>query len=94
MPDSYGQLGEPSPFSQGDSTLNEGTSGNGRYQRLLTTPATVQEDSMNKMWSSYMKEAEEYDKRVTDVWRKDTSNVLNYVSLNTLRQRGYLIYNL
>ena len=45
------------------------------------------------MWSSYMKEAEEYDKRVIDVWRKDTTDVLNFVSPDTSRQRGYLIDN-
>ncbi|KAF8493469.1 hypothetical protein F5888DRAFT_828214 [Russula emetica] len=28
------------------------------------------------MWSAYMKESVEYDKRVTDVWRKDTSDIL------------------
>ncbi len=44
--------------------------------------ATAQEDSLNKMWSPYMKEAEEYDKLVTDVWKKDTNGVLIFVSLN------------
>jgi hypothetical protein len=40
-----------------------------------------------------MKESGEYDKRVTDVWRKDTSDILNFVSLNTLNQCGYLSDN-
>ena len=44
--------------------------------------ATAQEDSINKMWSAYMKESEEYDKLVTDVWKKDTNGVLIFVSLN------------
>ena len=49
------------------------------------TPVTAQEDSTNKM---YMKESGEYDKRVTDVWRKDTSDILIFVSPNTLNQCG------
>ena len=80
MPDSYGQFGKPPPHSQGDFTFNEGMSGNGRHQGLLTTPATAQEDSINKMWSAYAKESGEYDKRITDVWRKDTSDILIFVS--------------
>ena len=52
--------------------------------KLLMTPATAQEDSINKMWSVYMKESEEYDKHVTDVWRKDTSDILIFVSSYTL----------
>jgi NAD(P)H-dependent FMN reductase len=44
------------------------------------TPATAQEDTINKMWSEYMKESGEYDKRVTDVWRKDASDILIFVS--------------
>jgi len=54
------------------------------------TPATAQEDSINKMWSAYMKESGEYDKRVTDVWRKDASDILIFVRPNTLCQCGYL----
>jgi hypothetical protein len=37
-----------------------------------------------------MKESGEYDKRVTDVWRKDTSDILIFVSTNTLGQCGCL----
>jgi hypothetical protein len=60
---------------------------------LLITPATAQEDSINKMWSAYMNESGEYDKRVTDVWRKDTSDIISFVSPNTLSQCGYLSDN-
>ena len=45
------------------------------------------------MWSTYMKESGEYDKSVTDVWRKDTSDILIFVSPNTLSQCGYLSDN-
>jgi hypothetical protein len=48
--------------------------------KLFMTPATAQEDTINKMWSEYMKESGEYDKRVTDVWRKDASDILIFVS--------------
>lgn len=47
---------------------------------LITTPATAQEDSVDKIWSAYMKEASEHDKFVTEVWRKDTTSVLFFVS--------------
>jgi Family of unknown function (DUF6535) len=57
------------------------------------TLATAQEDSINKMWSAYMKESGEYDKRVTDVWRKDTSDILIFVSPNKLSQCSYLSAN-
>jgi hypothetical protein len=40
-----------------------------------------------------MEESGEYDKRVTDVWRKDTSDILIFVSPNTLNQCGYLSDN-
>jgi hypothetical protein len=49
----------------------------------LTTPVAAQEASINKMWSAYTKEAGEYDKLMTDVWRKDTSCVLFFVSSST-----------
>ncbi|KAI0276870.1 hypothetical protein BGY98DRAFT_1097873 [Russula aff. rugulosa BPL654] len=42
----------------------------------VSTFNEAQEDSTNKMWSAYMMESGEYDKRVTDVWRKDTSDIL------------------
>ena len=47
----------------------------------LTTPSdTVQEDSANTMWSTYMKEAVEYDKIMTDGWREDAKGFLVFVS--------------
>jgi hypothetical protein len=48
------------------------------------TPPTAQEDSIDKMWSTYLKEASEHDKLVTDLWRKDISGVLFFVSSNSL----------
>jgi len=48
---------------------------------LLTTSDTVQEDSANTMWSTYMKGAVEYDKFMTDGWREDAKGFLVFVSL-------------
>jgi Family of unknown function (DUF6535) len=53
------------------------------------TPAIAQEDSTNKVWPAHIKEFGEYDKRVTDIWRKDTTNVLKIVSPNTLSWCDY-----
>jgi hypothetical protein len=47
----------------------------------LTTPSdTVQEDSANTMWSTYMKEVLEYDKFMADGWREDAKGFLVFVS--------------
>ena len=48
---------------------------------FLTTSDTVQEDSANTMWSTYMREAVEYDKFMTDGWREDAKGFLGFVSL-------------
>ncbi|KAH9962314.1 hypothetical protein BGW80DRAFT_1132254, partial [Lactifluus volemus] len=39
------------------------------------------EKSENEMWSKYMLEAREYDKRVTDAWKEDASGVLVFTGL-------------
>lgn len=41
---------------------------------------TAQEDSTNTMWYTYMKEAVEYDKLMTDAWREDAKGFLVFVS--------------
>ena len=41
---------------------------------------TAQEDSTNTMWYTYMKEAAEYDKVMTDAWREDAKGFLVFVS--------------
>jgi hypothetical protein len=45
---------------------------------------TVQEDRANTMWSTYMKEAIEYDKFMTDGWRDDAKGFLMFVSPSPL----------
>ena len=87
MPDSYNQPRVPFPSPKGVSTFNEGTSWNREFQPTngpSVTPPTTQEDSIDKMWSAYLKEANEHDKFVTDLWRKDTSGVLFFVSFSSL----------
>jgi hypothetical protein len=52
---------------------------------FLTTPSDpVQEDLTNTMWSTYMKEAIEYDKFMTDGWREDAKGLLVFVSPSPL----------
>lgn len=71
------------PLSHGISPGSEGSTSRNRPWRFLTTPSdTVQEDSANKMWSTYMKEAVEYDKITTDAWREDAKGLLVFVSPN------------
>jgi hypothetical protein len=41
----------------------------------------VQEDSTNTMWYTYMKEAVEYDKFMTDAWREDAKGFLVFTGL-------------
>ncbi len=70
-----------SPLTHGISPGSEGISSR-REQTILhflTTSDTVQEDSANTMWSTYMKEAVEYDKFMTDGWRKDENGFLAFV---------------
>jgi hypothetical protein len=46
---------------------------------ILMVPATAEEDSQNKMWSGYMKEAGEYDKRMVEDWKEDAMGLLVFV---------------
>jgi Family of unknown function (DUF6535) len=48
------------------------------------TPPTVQEDSANKMWPTYMKEATEYDKHMTDGWKEGAMGPLVFVCIDSL----------
>jgi len=51
---------------------------------LTTLSDTVQEDSANTMWSTYMKEAIEYDKFMANGWREDAKGFLVFVSPSPL----------
>ena len=48
------------------------------------TLVTVHEDLVNKMWSEYLKNVDDYDKRLTDGWKDDANGVLVFVSLHLL----------
>lgn len=65
-----------------------------RYTDHTTLPYdlssnTVQEDSANTMWSTYMKEALEYDNLMTEAWREDAKGFLVFVSPRPLVQYGH-----
>ena len=48
----------------------------------MTTLITVNEGMVNEMWSKYLKNVDDYDKRLTDGWKDDANGVLVYVSLH------------
>jgi hypothetical protein len=48
------------------------------------TLVIVHEDLVNKMWFKYMKNVDDYDKRLTDGWKGDANGVLVFVSLHLL----------
>ena len=48
------------------------------------TLVIVQEDLVNEMWSEYLKNVDDYDKRLTDGWKDDANGVLVFVSLRLL----------
>lgn len=45
------------------------------------TPVTVEEGSVSKMWSAYMKEAEEQDKLTTDTWKEHAVGIFIFVGI-------------
>lgn len=78
-----------SPLSHGIPTGIEGSVEKQTIPHFLTTPSdTVQEDSANTMWSTYMKQAIEYDRSITDGWREDAKGFLVFVSASLLVQCG------
>ena len=85
MSDSCTQHGKLFPLPQrlSESTHSEGMLRNQRLSHLLMIFAIAQQDSLNNMWSAYMKEAGEYDKLMTDGWKEDAIGHLVFVSTNT-----------
>jgi hypothetical protein len=83
------------PLSHGVSPGSEGRTSRDRpYYTFLTTPSDIgSEDSAITMWSTYMKEAVEYDKFITDAWREDAKGFLVFVSPRPLVQCGHCIDN-
>jgi hypothetical protein len=51
---------------------------------MILLVVTVHEDLVNEMCSEYLKNVDEYDKRVTDGWKEDAKGVLVFVSLYLL----------
>ena len=50
----------------------------------VVTLAIVHEDQVNEMWSEYLKNVDDYDKRLTEGWKDDANGVLVFVSLHLL----------
>ena len=48
------------------------------------TPVIVHEERVNEMWSEYLENVIDYDKRLTDGWKDDAKGVLVFVSLHPL----------
>jgi hypothetical protein len=48
------------------------------------TLVIVHEDLVNEMWSEYLKNVDDYDKRLTDGWKDDANGVLVFVSFHPL----------
>ena len=50
----------------------------------VLTLIIVHEDLVNEMWSEYLKNVDDYDRRLTDGWKDDANGVLVFVSLRLL----------
>jgi hypothetical protein len=51
---------------------------------LLMSLVIVREDLVNEMWSEYLKDVDDYDKRLADGWKHDANGVLVFVSPHLL----------
>ncbi|KAI0252544.1 hypothetical protein BJV78DRAFT_342802 [Lactifluus subvellereus] len=59
--------------------------------RLTIPSATAHEDSVNKMWSAYMEEAEKYDERMSDAWKGDADGVLVFTGLFSATVAAFIV---
>jgi Family of unknown function (DUF6535) len=50
----------------------------------MTLVVIVHEDLVNEMWAEYLKNVDDYDKRLTDGWKDDANGVLVFVSRHLL----------
>lgn len=58
------------------------------------TLVTVEEGSVSKMWSAYMKEAGEQDKLMTDTWKEHAMGIFMFVGIKLLIQCCYRDHNI
>jgi hypothetical protein len=65
---------------------NDGTSKSTPYciATLTVTSATGREYSEEEMWSTYMEQVKEFDRRLTDSWKEDATGILVFVSCSLL----------
>ncbi|KAI9456352.1 hypothetical protein BJY52DRAFT_1276353 [Lactarius psammicola] len=59
--------------------------------RFTIASATAREDSVDKMWSEYMEEADKYDTRVSDAWKDDANGVLVFTGLFSATVATFII---
>jgi len=78
-PVSFAHLNELFQPAEGGPAQYEGTSGNMQTLSLKMTPATAQNEPGKKMWTEYMKEAENYDNRDAEAWKGDSDGILVFV---------------
>jgi len=52
---------------------------------------TAKEDSEKEMWTTYMEEIKEGDKRITEAWKEDANALVVFVSRNLLIPPSVLI---
>ncbi|KAH9962312.1 hypothetical protein BGW80DRAFT_1255672 [Lactifluus volemus] len=60
-------------------------------QTIPSVTAHVHEDSVTKMWSAYMVEAEKHDQRISDGWRDDANGVLIFAGLFSATVGAFVI---
>src|SRR6266851_1868453 len=51
---------------------------------LTVTSTTGREESEKEMWTIYIKQVKEYDKRMADAWKEDARGILVFVSRSLL----------
>ena len=59
-------------------------SGTSRNVVQLSLPLLTQTTAENKIWEMYLDEVKEDDKRISDAWKEDSTNMLTFVSPNLL----------
>jgi hypothetical protein len=68
----------------GGQTNNDSTSKNSGYRIANIDLSTAQEDSEKEMWTTYLEEVKEPDRRITDTWKEDANALVVFVRPNPL----------
>jgi len=73
--------------AQGAPHSDDGTLENVGCCITLFTLITVQRDSENEVWKTYLNETKEDDLRMADAWKQDAKGVLVFVSPKLINLR-------